>query len=271
MSQDKGHCKHGEFDLMAGCPQCIAERQAGEESQEAFTGVPFGEGVVATSSEGSKKPPTETALVIPPGADTEVMSYHQEALKLQEYAVARLIGSVEDLAVATDDLITISNLKKTMEAKRVELVKPKQDEVKTIQDTYKTLMAPVFEADRITRQKMTTFQLEQDRKAREAEQVNREAQELARKQAALSGTGEITVDTTPVEVPSAPKVTRTDVGTSGLVANWKYRVVDIEKLPREYMVPDDAMLKSIAKQHHDKKPVPGVEFYNEPGMAVRSR
>ena len=30
MSIDKGHCKHGEFILTAGCPQCIAERQAGQ-------------------------------------------------------------------------------------------------------------------------------------------------------------------------------------------------------------------------------------------------
>ena len=25
---EKGHCKHGEFDLMEGCPQCMAEKMA---------------------------------------------------------------------------------------------------------------------------------------------------------------------------------------------------------------------------------------------------
>lgn len=31
----KGHCKHGEFELTEGCPQCIAERQAQEASRAA--------------------------------------------------------------------------------------------------------------------------------------------------------------------------------------------------------------------------------------------
>ncbi len=29
----KGHCKHGEFNISSGCPQCIAERRAAEESR----------------------------------------------------------------------------------------------------------------------------------------------------------------------------------------------------------------------------------------------
>ena len=28
MPENKGHCKHGEFDLVEGCPQCIAEFMA---------------------------------------------------------------------------------------------------------------------------------------------------------------------------------------------------------------------------------------------------
>ncbi len=28
---DKGHCKHGEFNLMEGCSQCVAEKRAGEQ------------------------------------------------------------------------------------------------------------------------------------------------------------------------------------------------------------------------------------------------
>ena len=31
-----GHCKHGEFDLMKGCPQCVAERKAAEEAAKTI-------------------------------------------------------------------------------------------------------------------------------------------------------------------------------------------------------------------------------------------
>ena len=46
----------------------------------------------------------ETALALPLGADVEVMSYFEEAQKLQQYAEARVIKTAEDVRVATDDL-----------------------------------------------------------------------------------------------------------------------------------------------------------------------
>jgi len=37
------------------------------------------------------------------------------------------------------------------------------------------------------------------------------------------------------------------------------------------MKPDRAMLNAIAKKHHDAKPILGVEFYNQPYVAMRNR
>jgi len=42
-------------------------------------------------------------------------------------------------------------------------------------------------------------------------------------------------------------------------------------LPDEYKVVDTALLTSTAKKNKDTKPVPGIEFYFEPGLQVRSR
>ncbi|GAI82311.1 unnamed protein product, partial [marine sediment metagenome] len=244
--------------------------------------IPLNEKIMPETAKGTPTPDAaceeyftppeeaETALVLRPGEDIEVIGYYGEALKLLEYAKSRTIATADDLKPANDDLVNIGKLKKVMEAKRVEMVKPMQDEVKAIQETYKALMAPIFEAEQITGDKMKAFKIEAQRKAREAEEVNRQAVELAQKQAVLNQ-GEFFVDTTPVNIPSAPKLTRTAQGTSGLTAQWKYRIVDIEKLPREYMIPDDAMLKSIATTHHDKKQVSGVEFYNDPHITTRSR
>lgn len=266
---EKGICeKHGEFNLKDGCPACLSRGRhykltpepLSDEARNILTGGRDEMIAHATSP--------ETAIALRPGEDIEVHGYFEKALKLLEYAEGRTITTVEDDKLANDDLVIIGNLKKVMEAKRVELVKPMQDEVKAIQDTYKTLMAPVLEADRITRTKMATFKMEQRRIAQEAEELNRQAMEVARKQAAMNN-GEFTTDITPIDVKTAPKLTRTSLGVSGLVDEWKYRVVDVGKIPREYMIPNDAMLKSIAKQQHDKNPIPGVEFYNEPHIAVR--
>jgi len=44
---------------------------------------------------------------------------------------------------------------------------------------------------------------------------------------------------------------------------WKARVVDIEKVPRFYMVVNEAMLNAVAKTTKGKSTIPGVEFYEE--------
>jgi len=235
--------------------------------------IQFGDGVgldnvIACINSEVKTTETALALALPPGADIEVMSYFAEAKKMLLYAEARVIATVEDVKMATDDLSIIAKTKKAMEAKKREYLDPLRAQVDAINETYKTLMAPIIEADKTTRDKMTAFKLEEERKAREAEELNRQALEVAQKQAAMKN-GEFTVDITPVDVPIAPRLTRTDQGTSGLVSNWKYEVIDITLLPREYMIPNDAMLKTIAKQQHDKNPVLGVRFYNEPYTAVR--
>ncbi len=265
---NKGTCqKHGEFILVEGCKGCFTERRAGErfttyEIKEKDNRDNWGDELLQSAAV------PETAIALRAGEDLEARGYFEEAEKLLVYAESRVIATAEDDKLANDDLVIIGDLKKVMEAKRVELVKPMQDEVKAIQETHKALMAPVLEADRITRVKSTAFKMKQRRIAQEAEELNRQAMEVARKQAAMNN-GEFTTDITPVDVKVAPKLTRTELGTSGLVDEWKYRIVDLEKLPREYMIPDDAMLKSIAKQHHDKKSVDGVEFYNDPHIAVR--
>lgn len=46
MPTDKGHCKHGEFILTEGCPQCMAERQARETDKA--------EEVIARDAESQK-------------------------------------------------------------------------------------------------------------------------------------------------------------------------------------------------------------------------
>ena len=45
--------------------------------------------------------------------------------------------------------------------------------------------------------------------------------------------------------------------------NWKYRIVNIKLLPREFMIENDKMLGQYARSTKGKIPVAGVEFYCE--------
>lgn len=274
MEVKKGHCKHGTFILSEGCPQCIAERQVAEQSTgNPPPAIPSTAGdttIIPPGTQTTETPSFETALVPGPGIDTDVERFYEQAVKLKYYAEARTITNAEEAKAATNDLAIISKLKKAMETKRKEYLAPLQDNVKSMNDLYKSLMEPVLGADYITRHKLLDFQTEQERIRREQEEINRKRQEAAEQEARLKGEA-----TEPVELvdvaPEPKKRVSTDLGVAGQRANWKFEVVDFALLPDEYKLPDTAMLNAIAKKYHDQKQIPGVRFYNEPTIQVTTR
>lgn len=213
---------------------------------------------------------TETAVALRPGEDMEAHGYYADGVRLLEYAQCRVIKTLEDNKSANDDLSMIAKLKKVMENKRKALLDPLKLQSDAIRETYNYLMAPVLEADKITRDKMLAYDAEQRRIRAEQEEINRKRQEAAEQEMKLKG--ELSESVNLVEVtPEPAKRVSTDMGTTGMVDHWKYEVVDFSLLPDEYKVADSAMLNAAAKKHHDQKQIPGVRFYNEPIIAVRVR
>ena len=94
-----------------------------------------------------------------PETNLEITGYYNEAIKLQQYAESRVIKTLDDAKTANDDLTIIARLKKAMETRRKEELKPIDDARKSIQDNYNKWMAPVLAADIITRDKMKAHQV----------------------------------------------------------------------------------------------------------------
>jgi len=267
---DTGTCKHGIFNLFEGCPKCIEEIEPAPFIAEAIRKAVDPNAWRTGEEEIRTEEPETTLVLVKPEANAEIMGFYSQALRLRDFAEARVILTNDDLKPANDDLIIIRKVKKAMEERRKEYLKPFQEHVKETNEDYKTLMEPIEEADKITAGKMLIFAAEQKRKIREVEAIEAEKLALARREAELNG-GEITIDLTPIEKPEAvPERVRGDMGSSGQRDNWHYEIIDMALLPREYMVPDTAMLNAIAKKHHDTKKVDGVRFYNEPIIAYRS-
>ncbi len=195
---------------------------------------------------------------------TEIYSARSAAEKF-------VVASLDDVKAATNDLALIAKLKKALTAKRKEYVDPLNVRVKSANDAFKKLSDPLEEADKIVRGKVGVFSADQERLRLRAEETNRMAAEVARRQAVESGTGEFNVDLTPTMVPIVAKTTRTEMGNSTMVDHWVYEVIDMELLPRAYMMPDDAILKAIATKYHDTHPVAGVRFENHPTLRVNTR
>jgi hypothetical protein len=52
---------------------------------------------------------------------------------------------------------------------------------------------------------------------------------------------------------------------------WYYRIVDLNELEKAFMVPNDSLLKSMAKNEQSRKnPPAGVEFYFETTLSIQS-
>ena len=253
----------------------LGHLEDGEENEvtvavETITVDPgYGQPIIITDSLLEATAP-ETALALRPGEDIEVRSYYEEAQRLLEYAHARKIDGAVAMKDASADLAIIARVKKQMEAKKREKLEPSKIEAEAIRDTYNFLMNPILEAEKITKDKMLDFNANLDRIRREQEEINRKRIEAAEQEMKLTGELSQSVDLVEESAP-AQKLVRTDIGTSSQRDNWQFEVIDIDAIPRPYMMPDMVMLGAIAKKYHDQKQVPGVRFFNKPIIATRTQ
>ncbi len=209
-------------------------------------------------------------ILVKPEVNPEIVAFYTQGLDLLRFAETRVIKTNDDLKPANDDLVIIRSIKKEMEERRKEYLKPFQDHVKETNDTYKMLMSPIERADKITADKMMAFDTEQKRKIREAEAIEAEKLAIAKREMELKG--EMTVDLTPVEKPEAvPDRIRTEMGSSGQRDNWKWEVTDMNQVPREYLVVNAGMLTPIVKASKGRINIPGIRIYNEPIIVVNTR
>lgn len=208
------------------------------------------------------------AIRVKPETDFQFQDYQRQAQEILAHAKTEIVSNDAEMRAATNDLGVISLLKKGIEEKRQEYVKPLNEHVKAVNTTFKTLSEPIEEADKIIRGVIGKYRTEQARRAAEAEEINRQKQELARREAALNQ-GEITIDTTPVVVPAAPAAhVRAEAGTLGTAKTWRFEVEDFTKLPDEYKLPDPIKIGKVVRAG---VAIPGVKAWQEDTIRISTR
>lgn len=155
-----------------------------------------------------------------------------------------------------------------MEAKRKDYLQPFQDHIKETNEIYKTLMLPVEQADKVTREKMMTYQREQERIRREQEEINRLRMEAAQKEASLNN-GEIKEPINLVEVINVQKKVNADMGTLGTMKIKKWEVEDITRVPAEYLQVDSVAIGKLVRA--GIKSIPGIRIWEEEILKVVNR
>jgi hypothetical protein len=213
-------------------------------------------------------PEATTLTLTSPTSDLAILRFLAESNQLRDYSIALTITTNAELAPANDNLVIIRRIKKALEEKRKDYLRPFQDHVKETNDAYKTLMKPIEEADTIMAGKMLAFNNEQQRKIREAEAIEAEKMALARREAELNN-GAFTVDLTPVTKPEAvPERVTTNVGTTGFTDHWVFvGVTDFALVPDEYKIVDVVKIGKVVRA--GLHTIPGCRIENQPIVSTR--
>ena len=208
---------------------------------------------------------------ISPNKDSAAQALYQEGLGLLRLAQGREVRNDKDVALVTDDLAVIGSMVKKLGELRKKYEAPFKEHLATFRATFESFIAPLVDAERINKGKWGTYRRAVEAAKARAEETNRLAEDVARRQAEDSGTGEITVNTEPVPVPETANTIRSNVSTGSAYKTPKYRVVDFKLLPDEYKLPDAGKLTRVIKAAKGQIQIPGVEITFEDVLSVRSK
>lgn len=146
--------------------------------------------------------------------------------------------------------------KKSLEAKRKELVDPFRSQIADINDKAKVLSDPLDAVIELANAKVNGYQklLEEKKQKEEAE---------LREVAALFDAGE------DIYVPPVEKIIRGDGAIAVTKIEKKFRVVDITKVPAKYLAIDEKAVTLDLKLGLDA--ISGLEIYEETTTQLRVR
>ena len=227
-----------------------------------------------------------TMELVRPLADPAVLAYRDRAAAVLAEAQALAIASPETKATAVDFLGRLARLKREAEEYRITMVKPLNDHVKHVNDTFKGVLGPVDEADRTVRQRMLIFDQEQRRLAAEAaaraererlesEAMLREAERAeAAGQAAVAESllttavaREETAKVTATQAVAPPKTMAAGAGAATVRKTWTFNVVNLDEVPREWLELNEARVRKAILA--GERQIPGLEILQVESLSVR--
>ena len=221
-------------------------------------------------------------------------------------AVPDEVTTEKEAEIVSEYRAQFNKRKKELDAQRLAMTAGARETITMVNNAFRTIMEraeraihlcdnmlrPYLEEQRRTREEAE--RAERERKAEEQrrqEELQRQADEAKRiaaestDKAALTEAEKKVADArssvdeirrTPAKAAPKKSVTGSLGSKTGLQRVWKWRVVDIDKVPEKYLVdPEDRVkrgeLTKLAKKEQDTAFVPGIEFYYEDSVRSAAR
>ena len=212
--------------------------------------------------------------------ETELKAIDAEVLAktYDKYAISTVVeyeNSAQDLKKVKGKYKELDELRKSMTA-------PLDTSKKKIMDFFRKPLDFLLNAENTIKLAMRKFQQEQERKRREeeirlAELARKEAERLQKRAEKASKKGQAekaealqqqaleTEMMKPIVQSEVPKV-----AGIGSRESWKFRIVDIDLIPREFMTPNLQRIGEVARTTKGTLKIPGIKFYKEDIITSRT-
>lgn len=172
-------------------------------------------------------------------------------------ATAVEIHSDEDMRGATELLSNVKKLQVFITNEKEKITKPMNEALKNARNLFRPFEDNVEEASRVIKFKMTEYIQSVDAARKEEEE------KIAKK--IESGRMKVETGLTKMEkLPEAPKRVQAESGGVQVRTIKKVVIKDPEKLPREYLIPDEVKIRKVALAGVE---IPGVEVLEEKSIA----
>lgn len=167
-----------------------------------------------------------------------------------------VVQDKDSLTSAVDFLGRVAIAKKEVDSRRRFFTDPLNQQVKSINDLFRSYSDPLLEADRIVRNKVLAYQAEETKRASEEQQR------------AFEKTG-ITEEFIPITVEEPDKTVRAGAGSASTRQVWTFRIVNPLLVPDEYKVIDEKKIAAVVKA--GVRNIPGIEIYLTSSLVVTGR
>lgn len=179
----------------------------------------------------------------------------KQAIALHQSTYGLVLDDDEDYTTCAALLTEVRVETKTLTAQRDAIVKPINEGLKRLRALYKPALDSLTAAENALKEALLAFRTRQEQQRQLAEA------------AAHAALAEGDHDEAMAHIQTVVQAPPAAVGISAR-KTWKLRVVDISRVPRQFMVVDMASLRADAKRRSWGEPPPGVEYYQEEGLAV---
>jgi hypothetical protein len=200
----------------------------------------------------------------------------KQALAVQ---VITRVSSQEEYNNANNVLSAIKSTMKSLKARKDALINPIKQHIDILKSIFVTTEEKLEDAEKRTKAAMIDFSDREDERVRKEQEIlaKQEADILKKQEAGKlkDVTAERKIEEIAVkkdEIVIQKNTVKSEVGSSTIKMERKFRIVDETKIPRKYLTPDMVKIRFDAIGSKERKPIdiPGVEVYEEKNLSAKS-